>query len=484
MFLPRRKNQNYLIPVNICEMLPENQLKDAVDEIVEEFFECHGTEAVFRGNADVGNLAIPPQPMTKVLLFAYMNGIYSSRQIEKRTSVDIEYIYLAEKYALNYRTVARFRSENAELYKKVFLYFIAVLKQLKMLNYLALFTDSTKIKANASDDSYLTEDELQLYKELIEEAMKKHEITDIEEEELNRKIDGTVERRSVKKMKKRIKEIVREIAEGNTAKVDERKNEIEEKVKKVEKEELKGINLTDGDAVFMKNGAEITHSYSMPLTVEGNGFIVGVDVVNKADDYGEGVKQLEQTKENLHLGSLRGITHCADGGFGSPDLLEYYEKNGIDGLVPQKTFGGGRYSLSHYKYDEVLDGFVAPDGTLYRKKSTQRVNDIVRHIYTPDVHRKGLRKSIVVEDTFFLRERMRKKLEMNRERYKKRAATIEPVCGDIKHNRKFWMVYLRGIRKVRIEAYLLAITHNIKKFSTLVMMQKWGERAVQNIRAL
>lgn len=472
MFLPRRKNQNYLIPVDICEMLPENQLRDAVDEIVEEFFECYGTEEVFRGNSCVGNLAIPPQAMTKALLFAYMNGVYSSRQIEKRTRVDIEYMYLAEKYVLSYRTVARFRSENAELFKEVFLYFIAVLKQLKMLNHLALFTDSTKIKANASDDSYLSKDELELYKELIEEAMKKHEITDAEEEELNRKIERGVDRRSVKKMKKRIKEIVRDIAEGNKAKVEEKKNEIDEKVKKVEKEDLKGVNLTDEDATFMKNGAEITHSYSMQMTVEGNGFIVGVDVVNKADDYGEGVKQLEQTKENLHLESLRGVTHCADGGFGSPDLLEYYEKYGIDGLVPQKTFGGGRYSLSHYKYDEVLDGFIAPDGTLYRKKGTQPVNDIVRHIYIPDAHRKGLRKSIVVEDTFFLRERMRKKLEMNRERYKKRAATIEPVCGDIKHNRKFRMMHMRGIWKVRIEAYLLAIAHNIKKFSVSAAVQR------------
>jgi hypothetical protein len=72
-----------------------------------------------------------------------------------------------------------------------------------------------------------------------------------------------------------------------------------------------------------------------------------------------------------------------------------------------------------------------------------------------------------VEDTFFLRERMRKKLEVSREIYKKRATIIEPVCGDIKYNRKFWTVHLRSLRKVRIEAYLLAITHNIKKFSVL-----------------
>jgi transposase len=466
MFLPRQKNQNYLIPVDIREMLPENKLRDAVDEIVEEFFEFHGTEAIFRGNSDVGNLAIPPQVTTKAMLFAYMNGVYSSRQIEKRTRVDIEYIYLAEKYVLNYRTVARFRSENAELFKKVFLYFIAVLKQLKMLNHLALFTDSTKIKANASDDSYMTKDELQLYRELIEEAMKKHEITDIEEEELNKKIEESVDGRSVKKMKKRIKEIVRDIAEGNTAEVEEKKNEIDEKVKKVERENLKGINLTDGDATFMKNGAAITHSYNIEMTVEENGFIVGIDVVNKSDDYGEGVKQLEQVKENLQIESLCGVMHAADGGFGSVDLLEYYEENGINGLVPQRMIGWGRYPLSSYAYDEEKDTFIAPDGvTIYRKKSVCKLeNGIIQHIYLPDAWKKGLRKNIVVEDTFFLRERMRKKLELNRERYKKRAATIEPVCGDIKHNRKFRMVSMRGIRKVRIEAHLLAIAHNMKKF--------------------
>ncbi|MEW5759212.1 MAG: hypothetical protein AB1779_00425 [Candidatus Thermoplasmatota archaeon] len=186
---------------------------------------------------------------------------------------------------------------------------------------------------------------------------------------------------------------------------------------------MDGINLTDPDAVFMKNGRIITHSYNVETTVDGNGYIVGVDVVNKADDFGEGVRQLEQVKETLQLESLSGVTHAADGGFGSVDLLRYYEENNIDGLVPQKMFNRGRYSLSTYAYEEGRDVFIAPDDTtIYIKKSVHKLpNGIVQHIYIPDAWKKELRKMVVVEETFFLRERMRRKVEQNREKYKKRA---------------------------------------------------------------
>lgn len=85
MFRTRRKDQNYLLPVDVRELLPENGLRDAVDEIVEKFFECRGTCFLARGNSKEGNLAYPPQVVAKVLLFGYMNGIYSSRQLKKKT---------------------------------------------------------------------------------------------------------------------------------------------------------------------------------------------------------------------------------------------------------------------------------------------------------------------------------------------------------------------------------------------------------------
>ncbi|MEW5759211.1 MAG: transposase [Candidatus Thermoplasmatota archaeon] len=203
-----------------------------MNEIVDQFFEYYGTSFVVRGNFGTGHPAIPPQVPTKVLLFSYMNGVYSSRVIEKRTHVALEYMYLCEKYELSYRTIARFRCENKKLFREVFVYFITILKKHNMLNYLALFTDSTKIKANASDDSYLTKEELELYKELIEDAMKLNEVTDKEEEKLNKIIEKKVDKRSVKKIKKKVREIISQIKQDKKEKVEEKDAKIAEKLKK------------------------------------------------------------------------------------------------------------------------------------------------------------------------------------------------------------------------------------------------------------
>lgn len=465
MFLPRQKGQTFLLPVDIRTKLPENPLRDLVDEVCELFFDSFGVAVVARGNDNVGSPAFPPQVLAKVLLFAYINGVFSSRQIKKKTIVDLEFMYLAENYVLEYRTVARFRVENMKLFEQIFLYFLTVLKQLKMLNQLAFYTDSMKVKANASNDQYLTKTELELYKELIEDAIRKHETIDAEEDRLYEKVEAGVEKKSVRKMKRKIKEIIETVKEGEAGmkKAAEKSDAVKEKLEKVEEKNLKGINMTDEDAVFMKTDKVITHSYSFERTVDSNQFIVAHEVLTTADDYGEGIKQLEQTKKNLGLESLHGTTHCADGGFATPDLLEYYEKNGIMGLVPQKKFRKGKHPLSNYKYDEKTDGFTAPDGTVYAKTKTETKNNRTKYFYEPDFWHEGLRKKIVVDDDFFLRERARKRLEQNRESYKKRASTIEPVHGDLKHNRKYRTVSLRKTEKIAVEMSILDTAHNMRR---------------------
>jgi len=48
---------------------------------------------------------------------------------------------------------------------------------------------------------------------------------------------------------------------------------------------------------------------------------------------------------------------------------------------------------------------------------------------------------------------------------KKRPADVEPVFGNIKYNKGFKRFMLRGFEKVEIEAGLLSLAHNLKKWS-------------------
>lgn len=158
-------------------------------------------------------------------------------------------MYLGEKYVLDFGTIARFRRENRGMFKELFLFFVTVLKRLGMLHHMALFTDSTKIKANACDERYLTKDELRLYKELMEDAMKKHEINDdAEEERLNREIErrAIICRKSVRKMKRPVGEVVKDVNAGETERVGEKLERAEKAIAiMVEQKNVDGINMTD-----------------------------------------------------------------------------------------------------------------------------------------------------------------------------------------------------------------------------------------------
>lgn len=52
---------------------------------------------------------------------------------------------------------------------------------------------------------------------------------------------------------------------------------------------------------------------------------------------------------------------------------------------------------------------------------------------------------------------------------KKRAVEVEPIFGNIKQNKKFKRFLLRGIDKVKTEIGLIAIAHNLMKFSLAIV---------------
>jgi transposase len=57
----------------------------------------------------VGQPPYDPRMMTKVLVYGYCVGVFSSRRIERRLIEDVGFRVLAASNALNFRTIADFR---------------------------------------------------------------------------------------------------------------------------------------------------------------------------------------------------------------------------------------------------------------------------------------------------------------------------------------------------------------------------------------
>jgi len=87
-----------------------------------------------------------------VLVYGYMNGIFSSRQLEQACRRDINFIYLlGREPAPDHATIARFRSERLRgVVEDLFSQVVELLAEAGELSLGSVFIDGTKLEANAN----------------------------------------------------------------------------------------------------------------------------------------------------------------------------------------------------------------------------------------------------------------------------------------------------------------------------------------------
>ena len=95
---------------------------------------------------------IDPRTMFELLVFAYMNGIYSSREIESSCRHDIRFMWILQNEPVpDHSTIARFQNERLTgVMEDLFYQLTEKLYQMGELSYKNMFVDGTKIEANAN----------------------------------------------------------------------------------------------------------------------------------------------------------------------------------------------------------------------------------------------------------------------------------------------------------------------------------------------
>ena len=95
---------------------------------------------------------IDPAVLFEILVFAYMNGIYSSRAIEHACKTDVRFMWLLQgQSAPDHATFARFQNERlVGVMEDLFFQLIEKLHELGEIQFRNIFIDGTKIEANAN----------------------------------------------------------------------------------------------------------------------------------------------------------------------------------------------------------------------------------------------------------------------------------------------------------------------------------------------
>ncbi len=105
VFKSYQQEQSLLFPPNISEMIPEGHLVRVVNEMINDV-DRSILEAQYKGG---GTSAYDPQMLLKVIIYAYTQRIFTSRQIAKALRENVNFMWLSGMNRPDFRTINRFR---------------------------------------------------------------------------------------------------------------------------------------------------------------------------------------------------------------------------------------------------------------------------------------------------------------------------------------------------------------------------------------
>jgi transposase len=466
-FKPYRIDQRMLLPPSLHDFIPANHLARLVDRVVEKL----NTGAIEDTYSELGQNTYHPKILIKLLFYGYAVGERSGRVIGRRCETDTAYMFLAQMYRPDFRTINDFRKNNTEGLSQYFVDIVRMCKELGLVRIGQISIDSTKIKANAANRRTKTRDEyrewLRRVNKKIEEILEEADRVDAQEDEIygDKRGDELPEDIDTEeKLKQKLQEVTKQF------KTDREK-----------------INLTDSEARFMKGGdGRIDIGYNCQAAVTDDQLIVSSEVLTDPNDRYALERMVETTEENTGE-EVKEVG--ADGGYSGYENYEYLSNRGKVGYIPDPNINRvsgqklNKYHQDHFTYDKERDEYRCPEGFRLRAYKVRRQDAGYRR--WRQVIYKGLScpscgkrdhcttqryRTIARDDRKELVEEMRKRLETpeGQKKYIKRLYTVEPIFGHLKHNLGYRHFLIRGLEKVRTEFKLMCIGYNLKKMNQLL----------------
>ncbi len=441
-FIPFNREQAFLLPPDLKAWVPEDDLAHfvvaAVDRVPLGAFEVPKRTG--------GKPQYHPRLMLALLVYAYANGIFSSRRIERATWRDIAVRFVAANLHPDHDTIAVFRRSNKAAIEAAFLQVLLLAREAGLLRLGTVSIDGTKIDANASKIRSVRYDRA---KELraklaadIATLMAQAEAADADErdpqalpaelarrEALKAKLDAACAR--LEAQARAEAEASRPAYEAKKAAYDSKKGRRGSAPRPPDDEPPpdRQTNLTDPDSALMRrsDAHEYRQAYNAQAVVcaDGTQLVLATKLVATTADapsFAATVLSLENT-----IG-LPG-TVLADTGYASGPAVAALQARGIDPLVAI-----GR-TQPHRPYD-------------FRPPPLPRTP---RKIIEP--WRIAMKAKLDSEDAKNL--------------YKKRKHTVEPVFGIIKSAMGFVRFRLRGLSNAAAEWTLITLAYNCKRIARL-----------------
>ncbi|MFC4812958.1 IS1182 family transposase [Paenibacillus sp. GCM10023250] len=498
------------LPMDLSEDIPEHHLVRVVNAAVDRLNDSIFADAYPGGGRD----SYHPKMLTKVIIYAYAQRIYSSRQIAKSVRENITFMWIAGRQRPDFRTINRFRSERMkEVLEKIF---TSVLQFLAEQNYVKLehyFLDGTKIEANANRYTFVwgkavakhkakLEENVKALFASIEEAEKQEDREQAGKDLLELGEEGGV---SSEKLEEAVKQLELKLEKKPKDKplkqaVRQLRKDALPRLRKYEAQQhmlgkRNSFSKTDSDATFMRmkedhmRNGQLKPGYNVQIGTEDQ-FILGYTVHQRPTD----TRCLIPHLEHVHatFGRLP-ITVIADAGYGSEENYTWLEEKQVDAVVKYGTYHQEKSKrwkqdiskIDNWQYDEESDSWTCAEGRklLFRyaskEKSESGFEMEKRHYRCESCEGCPLKakctkaagdREISVSLRYMAQKKAIRERLSSEEGYAlaiRRMHEPESVFGQLKNNRGFRRFLLRGLPKVSLEVGWLSIAHNLLKMAAV-----------------
>ena len=505
-------------PISFENIIPDDDSVRVLYKVMEglDFTELKSTYSTIGRNS-----AVLPETMFTILIYGYMEGIYSSRALEKACKRDINFKWLLQgQQPPGHNSIARFRSKRLKgCIENLFNQFIKKLGELKEIEFDNIFIDGTKIEASANRYTFVWKKSIAKNETNLQDKIKEIFLKINQNLHLCFIIDNSIISVDDATLLKNILYSIvdnnkLEFVHGKGRRKSKLQKYIEELDKFIEKQSyynscngiFKGRNSfskTDHDATFMhmkedhmKNG-QLKPAYNIQIGVEGE-YIVGIDISSERSDQLTFIPFLDKLEKNLNK-KYKSIT--ADAGYESEENYTYLENNNQKAFIKPQTYEKSKTKKfkndiskrenMHYNQEDdyyicaagkklLPKGFTTRKsksnfksivniyecesclGCEYKNKCTKAKNN--RQLHVPKEFLRLRSESLANITT---KEGIR--LRINR------SIQVEGAFAVIKQDYGFRRFLMRGNKKVRIELLIMAFAYNVNKLHNKTLQGRNGE---------
>lgn len=456
----RHQMQFYTLEDRIA---PDNPVR-FVDAFVDKI-ELNKLGFVLRTIKTEGRPAFEPRLFLKIYLYGYLNGIRSSRKLERECGRNTELQWLTGNLQPNYHSIADFRKDNPKALKGMFKLFVLFLKEADLLGGEVVAIDGAKVRASNSKKNNYSEKKIERHLAYIEEKTNEY----LDQLEAN---DNKEDSETINHIREKIERL-----RGNKIKYEYLDRALEESGDTQ-------ISTTDTDArALLVQGQVVEVGYNVQAGVDAkHKLVISTHTINRNDRNALSAIAIE-SKENIEGES---ITVLADKGHHNGREISKCTEAGITTIVaPSEIVNSNEkgttpaYMVDKFKYDENTDSYICPQGEQLETKGTWHKKTRERDSYQYKKYRTPACKTCPVKHLCTGRAKGGREIERseyatsvqaNNQRYKdnpalyrKRQEINEHIFGTIKRGWSYGHTNLRGLEKVNGEYALIMTVYNMKR---------------------